>query len=43
MNVRYRTLSDCLIAAEAKDRFYRGGSSYLLFAACTADNPNDHR
>ena len=43
MNVAYRTLSDCLIAAEAKDRFYRGGSSWLVRASCTIDNPNDHR
>lgn len=43
MNVSYRTLSDCLIAAEAKDRFYRSGGTWLIWAACTTDNPNDHR
>jgi hypothetical protein len=43
VNVAYRTISDCLIAAEAKDRFYRMGSSWLVYSACTIDNPNDHR
>lgn len=43
MNVSYRTLSDCLIAAEAKDRYYRSGGTWLIYSACTTDNPNDHR
>lgn len=43
VNVSYRTLSDCLIAAEALDRYYRSGGTWLVHASCTTDNPNLHR
>ena len=43
MNVAYRTFSDCLIAAEALDRYYRSGGTWLVHASCTTDNPNLHR
>ena len=43
MDVAYRTLSDCLIAAEALDRYYRTGGTWPVIASCTTDNPNLHR
>lgn len=43
VNVSYRTLSDGLIAAEALDRYYRSGGTWLVHASCTTDNPNLHR
>ena len=43
MHIEYRTLSDCLIAAEALDRYYRSGGTWLVHAECTTDNPNLHR
>jgi hypothetical protein len=40
---QYRTLSDCLIALERLDYFYRSGASWLVEARCTTLNPYNHR